>query len=252
MPGQSPLKPLSPSRPLDEVRSLVLHDLPPMPEMLLSGEALGDFAPLWRWLAAAQGKPKATLRRPRIAVFLGAREGSPAGGELEQLLAQFQDGSHPAAPLAREANADLQVYELGAAAGDEQQTAQALAYGMMAVQPGIDLLAVSAPHPSAPEDAAKINAALKKGAEAFDTLTRLGGPGIAAASGAIIAARLAGVPVLLDGDGALAAAAVLAAAQADAAAHARDVMQLLAQKTALPSPGRAALLIPLLKSLTLV
>lgn len=62
--------------------------------------------------------------------------------------------------------------------------------------------------------------ALHRGATApFDVLRRLGGRETAAIAGAVVAARLAGVPVLLDGFIGTAAVAPLAARHADIVAH---------------------------------
>ncbi len=235
--------------PLDEIRSLVRDHLPALAEIGIACRPLGDLEPAWRWLATAQQKAKPSLQRPRIAVFLSVAETSRE--EISASLSAFQSGAHPVTPLAQEANADLQVYELGQEdrAPGEAETAQALAYGMMAVQPGIDLLVLCAPSTSAEVAAEKILRELDSGADPFEALLRCGGVDIAALTGALIAARLARTPVLLEGRAADAAAAVLEKARAGAALHARSAASLLAEKTALAAPCRAVLLIPLLKSI---
>jgi nicotinate-nucleotide--dimethylbenzimidazole phosphoribosyltransferase len=86
-----------------------------------------------------------------------------------------------------------------------------MAYGMTAVEEGIDLLCLAAAGPGLPQAAATLSQALAgaAGDGALVSLARHGGHALAAAAGAVIAARVARVPVILDGFGALAAAAAL-------------------------------------------
>ena len=251
-----------PARPLDDIRGLVQNDLPRLPAHEPPA-SLRDFAGLWRWLADAQHKPRPSIRRPRLAIFLSRHGAFPEQQEsLSAQLAELESGNHAAAALAREANADLQVYELdlarpsrdfrAQAALSEDEAAQAAAYGMMTMQPGVDLLLVSAPNPVADLAAAEIRRALKAGMDPFDALMRFGGFDIAAMTGAIVAARLARVPVVLEGAAAETAADILTALEEDAAAHARKSGALLWERTELPAPCRGALLIPFLKSLILI
>ena len=249
-------------RPLDEIRALVRNDLPRLPAHEPPA-ALRDLAGLWRWLADAQHKSRPSISRPRLAIFLSRHGAFPGQQEtLPLLLSELEKGNHASAALARAANADLQVYELDLArpsrdfragtALNEDEAAQAVAYGMMTMQPGVDLLLVSAPNPVADLASTEIRRALKAGMDPFDALMRFGGFDIAAMAGAIVAARLARVPVVLEGAAAEAAADILAALQEDAAAHTRKSSALLWERTELPAPCRGALLIPFLKSLALV
>ena len=74
-----------------------------------------------------------------------------------------------------------------------------------------------------PDAAPLIEAAVARhrapAADAFEVLRCLGGEDIAAIAGAILAARFAGIPVLLDGIAALGAAAVLQRAAPGSARH---------------------------------
>jgi nicotinate-nucleotide--dimethylbenzimidazole phosphoribosyltransferase len=166
--------------------------------------------------------------------------------------------------LCRVVDADLRVYEMNldtptadiveAPAMSEEECARAISYGMMAVEPGIDVLAVGemgianttvaaalclacsaatrrlGPDP-APES---IGAALEQKREVvaaavarhrpaagdpFEMLRRLGGFEFAAMAGVILAARMGRVPVVLDGFSAGAAASVLFAADPRALDH---------------------------------
>lgn len=137
---------------------------------------------------------------------------------------------------------------------DEVECARAMSYGMMAVEEGIDLLCLGEMGIANTTSAAAICLALfggnapdwtgtgtgvdgatferkievvRRAAELhapacrdpLDVLTRLGGLEIAAIAGAIISARLARVPVVLDGFVSTAAAAVLFAVNESALDH---------------------------------
>jgi nicotinate-nucleotide--dimethylbenzimidazole phosphoribosyltransferase len=151
---------------------------------------------------------------------------------------------------------------------DEDECARAIAYGMMAVESGIDLLAVGEMGIGNTTAAASLCAGLFGGSGAdwagpgsgvagpalarkvavidealalhrpalgdgFDALRRLGGLELAAIVGAVMAARLARVPVLLDGFACTAAAAVLFALDPRALDHC-----LVAHRSAEPGHQR--------------
>jgi len=136
----------------------------------------------------------------------------------------------------------------------ETECARAMAYGMMAVEPGIDALALGEMGIGNTTAAAALCAGLFGGAaelwtgpgtgvagaaleakrravgeavarhrqaahDPFDLLRRLGGLELAAIAGAVLAARLGRVPVVLDGFASTAAAAVLYAADHHALDH---------------------------------
>jgi nicotinate-nucleotide--dimethylbenzimidazole phosphoribosyltransferase len=139
-----------------------------------------------------------------------------------------------------------------------------MAYGMMAVEPGVDLLVLAAMGAGNDAAAAALAACLFGGTlpdwlgagadprlaeavaaglarhrgaagDSFDALRQVGGFELAAVAGAIMAARLARVPVVLDGFAATAAAAVVFAADPRGLDHC-----LVAQRAA--APGHARLL----------
>jgi len=218
--------------------------------------ALGDCA---LWLAAAQRQAAPRLQHPRIALFAATHgiAADVAGGTAEALgswVTTLVDGSGVLHRLAQAADADLRLYELAldrptrdsraGSAMDEAETARAVAYGMMAVEPGVDLITVSAPGIGAeiaaaslglamfggdrsgwlPAHAGAIAAAAERHGGARDPLALLaglGGPDIAAMLGVILAARFASVPVILDGAGALAAGAVAQRLRSGGADHCR-------------------------------
>jgi len=276
--------------------------------------ALGRLEELAHWLAAWQGRPR--LDHPRIAVFAGnhgvVRRGVSAypAEVTAQMVANFVAGGAAVNQLAKQADADLRVYELAlehptgdiseGPAMDEATCAGAMAYGMMAVEDGVDLLAVGEMGIGNTTVAAALSCALFGGAAedwtgpgtgvAGDALTHkadvvaravaanagveddplaalaaLGGRELAAIAGAVLAARLARVPVLLDGYVATAAAAVLfkldpsaldhcrAAHRSAEPAHARlldalDLEPLLDLDMRLGEASGAALAIPLVRA----
>jgi nicotinate-nucleotide--dimethylbenzimidazole phosphoribosyltransferase len=232
--------------------------------------ALGRLEEITQWMATWQGKHPPTCVHPRTAVFAGnhgvaARGVSAYPAEVTaQMVKNFVDGGAAVNQLCRAVDADLRVYEMALEeptadftqepAMSEEECAMALAYGMMAVEPGIDLLAVGEMGIGNTTSAAALAAALYGGGAAqwvgpgtgiagsalerkievveqgvarhksaakdgFDLLRRLGGRELAAMVGAIMAARMAHVPVLLDGYACSAAAACLAAIDAHALDH---------------------------------
>jgi nicotinate-nucleotide--dimethylbenzimidazole phosphoribosyltransferase len=271
-----------PERPrLDEIRALIAHL--PGPDLEAGSAAasrerqltkppgaLGRIEALAGWLATWQGRHPPSLRHPRTVVFAGnhgvaARGVSAYPAEVTaQMVQNFIAGGAAVNQLCRVIDADLRVYEMNleTPTGDivegpamsEEECARAIAYGMMAVEPGIDALAVGEMGIGNTTVAAALCLALFGGeaedwtgpgtgvagaaldrkrevvaaavarhrAEAgdpFDLLRRLGGLEFAAMAGAILAARMGRVPVVLDGFSAGAAAAVLYAADPRALDH---------------------------------
>ncbi len=222
--------------------------------------ALGRLEEITGWMATWQGKHPPTCTHPRTAVF-AANHGVAARGVsaypaavTAQMVKNFIDGGAAVNQLCKIADADLRVYEMALEDPTEDFTqgpamtgedcATAMAYGMMAVEPGIDLLAIGEMGIANTTASAALCMALFGGTaadwvgpgtgvageamtrklavveegvalhkpaatDAFDLLSRLGGRELAAMAGAIMAARMAKVPVLLDGYASTAAAATL-------------------------------------------
>jgi nicotinate-nucleotide--dimethylbenzimidazole phosphoribosyltransferase len=266
---------------LDEIRALMGHLPGPdldagtaaalrEKQLTKPAGALGRLEELAAWLAIWQGRHPPTLDHPRTIVF-AANHGVAARGVsaypaavTAQMVQNFIAGGAAVNQLCKTIDADLRVYEmnLDTPTGDivdgpamsEEECARAIAYGMMAVEPGIDALAVGEMGIANTTiaaalclalfagDAAEwtgpgtgvVGAALEKKREVvvaavarhqpeagdpFDVLRRLGGLEFAAMTGAILAARMGRVPVVLDGFCAGAAAAVLYAADPRALDH---------------------------------
>lgn len=232
--------------------------------------ALGRLEALAEWLAAWQGRHPPRVARPRVSVFAGnhgvaARGVSAYPAEVtRQMVQNFIDGGAAVNQLCQAVDAELRVYEMGleaptedfveAPAMTEAACANAIAYGMMAVDDGLDLLALGEMGIANTTAAAAISlalfggtaedwtgpgtgvagAALKRKAEVvaaavarhrgampdgLAVLRCLGGHELAAIAGAIIAARRARTPVLIDGYAATAAAAVVHAMDKHALDH---------------------------------
>ncbi len=222
--------------------------------------ALGRLEGLTHWMSMWQGKHPPTTRRPRVAVFAGnhgvTRHGVSAFPTTvtKQMVENFVAGGAAVNQLCTVMDADLRVYELGldqptddftrGPAMSDEECARAVAYGMMAVEPGVDVLAVGemgignttsaaalclgmfggeardwvgpgtgvigerlATKTKVVADAVALHRAECK--DGLDWLRRVGGLELAAIVGAVIAARLARIPVLLDGYACTAAAATL-------------------------------------------
>jgi nicotinate-nucleotide--dimethylbenzimidazole phosphoribosyltransferase len=232
--------------------------------------ALGRLEEITGWLASWQSRQPPRIERPRACVFAGnhgvAARGVSAfpASVTAQMVQNFVAGGAAINQLCKAADAELRVYEMALdrptadftvePAMSEEDCAKAMAYGMMAVEPGIDLLCLGEMGIANTTSAAALAQALFGGSAAdwtgpgtgvagaalqrktevvaagvalhrpaardsFDILRRLGGQELAAICGAVMAARLARTPVLLDGFACTAAAAVLYAADMHALDH---------------------------------
>ncbi len=222
--------------------------------------ALGRLEELTAWIAGWQAKAPPKLDRPRVCVFAGNHGVAQLGVSAfpqdvtAQMVQNFQNGGAAVNQLCQVNDAELRVYEMAldhptadftkGPAMSEEECATAMAYGMMAVDEGIDILCLGEMGIGNSTAGAALAHALFGGnakdwtgpgtgvagaelqrkidvvdkavtlhlaetTDAFDVLRRLGGHELAAIVGAIIAARMGRVPVILDGYACTAAAAVL-------------------------------------------
>lgn len=271
----------SPALSFDEIRALVRNLPGPDLESATAAVArqktltkpagsLGRLEELAEWLATWQGKTVPELRRPRVAVFAGnhgvAARGVSAypAAVTAQMVANFQKGGAAVNQLCEVADAELRVYELDldhptadftqGPAMAEEDCCRAMAYGMMAVEMGVQVIALGEMGIGNSTSAAAMACALFGGAPAdwagrgtgvddeglkrkitvieqglaanpaalddpFTALAALGGYELAAIAGAVLAARMARVPVVLDGYACTVAAAVLFRADRRALDH---------------------------------
>ncbi len=203
-----------------------------------------------------------------------------------QMVQNFTAGGAAVNQLCKTVDADLRVYEMAleqptadftqGPAMTEEECARAMAYGMMAVEPGIDVLCLGEMGIANTTSAAALCLALFGGeaadwtgpgtgvagaalaskikvvaegvarhksasGDSLEVLRRLGGHELAAIAGAVLAARLARIPVVLDGFACTAAAAIVWALDRRALDHC-----LVAHVSA--EPGHRRLLAKLGKS----
>ncbi|MBN9071108.1 MAG: nicotinate-nucleotide--dimethylbenzimidazole phosphoribosyltransferase [Rhizobiales bacterium] len=173
-----------------------------------------------------------------------------------QMAEHCMSGGAPVGRICAAAGFGLKVFDLAldlptaditrAAAMDERTCAATMAFGMEAIVGGADLVCLSDLGVGGEIAASAVAAAIfgeaagaasadaGKGlvtealafhtgrlGEPFEVLRRLGGRELAAAAGAILAARMERIPVILDGYATTAAAAVLHALNPDALDHCR-------------------------------
>ena len=211
-------------------------------------------------MAAWQGEYPPKINHPRTAVFAANHGVANLGvsafpsSVTEQMVQNFISGGAAVNQLCKVFDSDLRVYELAldqptndftkGPAMSEAECAHAMAYGMMAVEPGLDILCLGEMGIGNTTSASALSLALFGGNAkdwvgsgtgiSSDSLVKkikivqqacelhgnmkgdplaifaaLGGLEIAAIAGAILAARLAKVPVVLDGFACTVAAAIL-------------------------------------------
>ncbi|MHA1569228.1 MAG: nicotinate-nucleotide--dimethylbenzimidazole phosphoribosyltransferase, partial [Alphaproteobacteria bacterium] len=222
--------------------------------------------------------------RARVCVFAGSHGVAARGVSAypaeaaTRMVGAFVEGGGAINQICRSVNAELRIYEMDLdtptadiAAGpamSEADCVRAMAYGMMAVEPGLQLLCLGDIGIGNTTAAAAMCLALYGGAAAdwtgpgsgvagaaldrkrliveeavaanpaatedpLEALRRLGGQELAAIAGAVIAARMARIPVLLDGFACTAAAAAVARARPGALDHC-----LAAHRGEAPGHGR--------------
>lgn len=212
---------------------------------------LGRLAEVAAWLAASTGRPPRVLR-PVVALFAGTHRTGAGDGSVE--VQAFVDRTAAGGGAVNQACAagdiGLKIFDLAldvpvddiatGPALDEKGCAATIAFGMEAVAGGTDLLVltgfggqggrtsteallaatVSGPETGIPEPARRaLETHRGHLSDPLEALRRLGGREAAALVGAIVAARMEKVPVLLDGATALTAAAVAAKLADGALAH---------------------------------
>ena len=255
----------------DEIRALFIELPPPDEKAAMAAErrqqiltkpqgSLGRLEELAIWMARWQGRHSPRVERALTAVF-AANHGVAAKGVsaypaevTAQMVRNFISGGAAINQICALADADLRVYEMALEhptrdfteepAMSEEDCVRAMSYGMMAVEDGLDLLALGEMGIANTTSAAALCHGLfggdagdwvgrgtgidetilthkisvvadgvRRHREAADDplalLRCLGGLELAAIVGAVVAARLARVPVLLDGYACTAAAAVL-------------------------------------------
>lgn len=227
------------------------------------GPAVGRLGAIAEWLAAWSGREPQVVR-PLAALFAGTHGVAPDATERTRAMVEHcAAGGAMISQLCAANDLGLKIFDLALhlpvadiarePALDERGCAATMAFGMEAVAGGIDLLCLGAVGTGGATAVVALMAALHGGSagdwalpaadiaaagralslhgdhlhDPLEALRRLGGREFAAIAGAILAARMQKVPVILDGSVSLAAASVLRAAAPAALDHC-----ILAQKQA--------------------
>jgi len=174
--------------------------------------------------ATRWGTGENDMRRPRVAVYLAGYDGLQGDQAALDRVQALADGTDPLNGLCQSVDSDLRLYELAPELPtnglSEEEAAHAISYGMMAVEAGVDALSIASFSKGAETAAEKILSTLKTtDDDSLDLLCQHGGRDLAAMVGVLMAARLAKLPVVLEGVAALAAAYIVEAQQCNAAAH---------------------------------
>jgi nicotinate-nucleotide--dimethylbenzimidazole phosphoribosyltransferase len=221
------MPPVMADAPLDDIRALIA-EAPLAGPTPTRAEGLGRLGDMADWIIAWRGE--AVLRRPILALYAGAHAGGDIG-ETRAFMDQVAAGEAAISRAAAHLGAGLDVYDLAldrplpappAAAMTARECAATMAFGMEVLAKQPDLLVLVGLGPGADVSALAVLAAIEAGGvDPLDALRSLGGRESAAVAGAIIAARMQRIPVLLDGLPALAAATALRAHDATAVDHVR-------------------------------
>ena len=159
-------------------------------------------------------------RHPRIALFAATRDGDSAE-ETQAALQRMRDDPE-FLERNRAADTDFRIYELDldhpVAELKPDELAQTIAYGMTAIEPGPDLFCLGGVSPA--DDVLRgISVAIERNGDPLAVLGQLGGRDTACLVGAIIASRMAVVPLVIDGPQAVAAASIIHAIAPHAVTH---------------------------------
>ena len=262
------------ARPFDDIKALIAGLPDASRPARTSASALGRLGDIAAWLARWSKGQGPRILRPVVALY-AASYASDQALLLRERLETVAAGGATINALAQSAGAGLEAFDLAVdrpiddmtegPAMSERECAATMAFGMEALAKEPDLLILGSISIEAEAACAAIAMSLFGGpvsdwtqnfaartdlavARAWhdtdgaphplEVLRQVGGREIAALTGAILAARSQGVPVLLDGFGAAAAAAVLYAIDPRAIEH------VMAGDTS-PEPGHARLLIRL-------
>lgn len=155
-----------------------------------------------------------SLARPRVCLFAASH--GVAEDSVTMTKARIVESAHGKAVingLCELADAELRVYELDVEnptkdinetdAMDEAEAVRAIAYGMMAVEPGIDVIVLGSVGEGVDIASQKIVQTFNRKSKpsilgVLHVLRAQGGYDLCAMLGASIAARMAGIPILID------------------------------------------------------
>ncbi len=182
------------------------------------GPLLPTLQHLQRWQ-----KHGPSLTHPRVILF-ASHYAAPvdAAAKTKNTIAALQANSHPVKTIAATLNVDLRVYEmdLDHAARTPAQAAQAMTYGMLAIEEKGNVIVIASLSEGSEQAAQTLKIlAGKTTDDVLQSLVSHMGLDFFASLGAALAARLAGQPVLFAGAFGSAVMRVLAQLSDQAAEH---------------------------------
>ncbi len=194
-----------------EIEKMLDHFPQPPKECIGCNTSLSSLDRVIQHLALWQTNEPGSFKidRPRQCLF-AASHGCSMNSveEVSSWLAQSATGDGLVNKLCQLADAELRVYELDienpsqdfkkAPAMTEAQAAHAITYGMMAVEPGLDLIIIGTVGGGSNQAAQAILNNIQSIQRPISALQTYGGYDLCAMVGAAIAARMAGIPVLID------------------------------------------------------
>ena len=158
--------PKHPPQSLDEIRTL-MAELPGVdteaqaavsarePELTKPAGALGRMEDISLWLAGWQGNSRPNMSRPRVTVFAGSHGVCAQGVSAfpvevnQQMVENFINGGAAINQICKTVDAELRVMEVALEiptndfsqepAMDDEGCAEAMAFGMSAIEKGLDL-----------------------------------------------------------------------------------------------------------------
>lgn len=227
------------------------------PNSSLQKHTLGKFEDLITWLAGWRGYDRLNIKKPSIALFAGSQVIHHNADNVKKLVQNLQTGGGFINELCQSYDISLKIYDLALDypvmdmryndAIDEKSCAATMAFGMEAIAGDIDILGLSSINTSEQELSEACIAQLLLGGEvehylsiqhdkkcinelkqiiadfkekdSFKILQKFGTRELSAMCGAIIAAHVEKVPVVLEGHTALLAAALLKNIKINAIEH---------------------------------
>ncbi len=199
------------------------------------------------WLNFAADRQVYEVKRPRLSLYAAshgfAKDDQAQKAYYKDMVAALLSGEHAINEVINLANADLRLYDLNmdeptadlreGAAMDDDALLNSMAYGMMTIEPENDLISASAIGAGSEALGRVICANYIDGIESklevhfeelsldncFSILKEKSGYEINALFGAIIAARLAHIPMILEGYAAIAAGLILQQLNKDVVWH---------------------------------
>jgi nicotinate-nucleotide--dimethylbenzimidazole phosphoribosyltransferase len=245
----------------DEIKTLISSMEHPSCSARDSFADMDQISRIKYWLNFAADRQVYDIKRPRLSIYAAshgfAKQDEAQHGYFKDMVSKLLAGDHAVNEVINLASADLRLYDLNmdeptsdlrkGDAMDDQALLNSLSYGLMTVEPENDLVSIAAIGAGSEQVGRAmchnfmpfIDSKLKIDLSEFDldsfftTLKANSGYEVNAIVGAILATRLAGVPVILEGYAAIASALLLDAINPDTHWHCAIAPSLDEHDTAL-------------------